>query len=784
MRCAGCSKDLYCGKECQVAAWKRGHKAACANYKWKKPAPRSTAQGRKETGNTTTEGADEALLAGVPLQLALEPSSRAAQDIRGKPGCTGCGAIRGGHVSGCFCHVDGDPARDLRGLRGCKGCGKKQGCHVQSCKGVGEVNEEGAPGSAPRRGHVWTDEDVRGSLESSWTTDRAEAEEAEAADDAREIDAAAGRAAIDQFLVEDEFEWLDMWEQLPIDERRCLVRTVIPHLPTSLANTRCVCGCGDLTREAILCPEINLEGLVEGPTAPPTFWPRGGPDEIRQVPNLRLTVAGSVHKVMMWHALASCTGVTYMTQREHDVRDVVLIRRAQKRGLLPAPTSDRPWLGPLFFVGFVGPQALANGWTRGSCVRLAKSDQADTAKQCWEQGSHIDYVTYQLLNERQFKILQVLSLLADEFRTEWKRSHGGYSVSLWFHLATHAERARAQGLSEAAVAGLRFRRLSAARARAVQAYAKGSDAEQLHGLATALFGEGHFRDAYRTLSLAITTLHNSSTSDDDLSPSQYGLLAACLCKRAESALKMARSKSAQEDCHYALTLAGCFTENAPKAAAVSAKVRKTLSRCFETAANALRKDRALGGHQAAGERVNQTLQRQQQALERQKQASKKVKNSADGAGGGQDIQKVCITCGAADRDCFSKRQWAAKARSRRCLACSAVPAVCGDNGGEESAESEPVEGPIVPRAVLAAKVLDPSAYAGVSVYVEEECFVCMEAWDSPGMGASAVVLACNHAICLACMADWLSSSAAKDCPACRASVGPALAEVVLQHRDN
>ncbi len=96
-----------------------------------------------------------------------------------------------------------------------------------------------------------------------------------------------------------------------------------------------------------------------------------------------------------------------------------------------------------------------------------------------------------------------------------------------------------------------------------------------------------------------------------------------------------------------------------------------------------------------------------------------------------------------------------------------------------------MEGPIVPRAVLATKVLDPSAYAHLPVYVEEECFICMEAWDSPRMGASAVVLPCKHAICLACMADWLSSSAAKDCPACRASVAPALAELVLRrHRDD
>jgi len=487
MRCAGCAKALYCGKECQVAAWKGGHKAACAKGKncagsWEHgaaslhqgeelrrqlgarrslaaaagsaaqpgaPAPRLQAS----AGDAAQPGgADGALLAGVPLQLAMmAPSDRAAQDVRGKPGCTGCGAIRGGHVSGCFCHVDGDPARDLRGLRGCKGCGKKQGCHAPGCKGVGGADEDANSRRAPRRGRVWTDEDVRDSLDSPWTTDCEEAEEAEAATDAQEIDVAAGREAIDQFLVEDEFEWLDMWEQLAIDERRCLVRTVIPHLPTSLANTRCVCGCGDLAREALLCPEINLEGLVEGPTAPPTFWPRGGPDEIRQVPTLPLTVAGSVHKVMMWHAVASGTGEMYMTQREHDIRDVVLIRRAQKRGLLPAPASDRPWLGPLFYVGFGGPQALAKGWTRGCGVRIAKSHQAATAKQYWEQGSHIDYVTYQLLNQRQFKILQVLSLLADEFRTEWKRSHGGYSVSLWFHLATHDERARAQGLRYASV---------------------------------------------------------------------------------------------------------------------------------------------------------------------------------------------------------------------------------------------------------------------------------------------------------------------------------------------
>jgi hypothetical protein len=55
-----------------------------------------------------------------------------------------------------------------------------------------------------------------------------------------------------------------------------------------------------------------------------------------------------------------------------------------------------------------------------------------------------------------------------------------------------------------------------------------------------------------------------------------------------------------------------------------------------------------------------------------------------------------------------------------------------------------VKGPISAEDGVGCKVLDPGDYAGLSVYVEDECFVCMEAWDSPGMGASGVgVQACN-----------------------------------------
>ena len=207
----------------------------------------------------------------------------------------------------------------------------------------------------------------------------------------------------------------------------------------------------------------------------------------------------------------------------------------------------------------------------------------------------------------------------------------------------------------------------------------------------------------------------------------------------------------------------------------------------------------MGRRAGVGEGISQTQQQQQQ----QQQTSQGVKNKT---GAAQNIQKMCVECGASDRDKFSKKQWVGKAHSRRCLTCAALPAGSSASGDGESAqllgategagggdstsqpalqrprveqEREVVRGPIVPRAVLVAKVLDASAYAELPVYVEEECFVCMDAWDAPGLGASAVVLPCKHAICLACMADWISSSATKNCPTYRARVPPALAEVVL-----
>ena len=149
-----------------------------------------------------------------------------------------------------------------------------------------DVNKEGAPRSAPRRGRVWTDEDVRDGLDSPWTTDCEESEETESADDAWEIDAAAGLEVIEHFLVEDEFERLDMWEKLPIDKQLCLVRTVIPHLPTSLANTRCVCGCGGLAHEAM--PGDQSEGLVRAQRLRPRSGPGKGRDAtgVKPAPDL------------------------------------------------------------------------------------------------------------------------------------------------------------------------------------------------------------------------------------------------------------------------------------------------------------------------------------------------------------------------------------------------------------------------------------------------------------------------------------------------------------------
>jgi hypothetical protein len=160
------------------------------------------------------------------------------------------------------------------------------------------------------------------------------------------------RRALAEFLEKDEADWLSMWGQLSIGERRCLVRTVIPHLPISLENTNCVCGCGNLASEAALCPEINLEGLVEGPTAPPTCWPSC--TDLQKIPHLpQMTVSGNIHKVMMWHVFPP--GDCSLTQWWQDKRDTFFIRRQQSKGLLTSPRTRQPWLQPLFYIGLQGP---------------------------------------------------------------------------------------------------------------------------------------------------------------------------------------------------------------------------------------------------------------------------------------------------------------------------------------------------------------------------------------------------------------------------------------------
>jgi hypothetical protein len=323
--------------------------------------------------------------------------------------------------------------------------------------------EAGLCSELPLRSPVSTLGDVRLSRGSNDASQGGPARPEKEADPPGEADICAedGRAAIRDFLEEDEGGWLDMWKQLPLDGRRCLIRTVIPHLPVSEENTHCVCGCGDLRRDidAILCPELNLEGLVEGPAAPPPYWPArvsareaaasGMLQTIQQLE--RLTVSGSVHKVMKWHAHGSLGCGFSKVQWEHDKRDVAIIRRLQQKGLLPAQKLRKQALRDTegYFLFFLGTSALCpNGSERGSVYCFP---DLETATRRWDAGTYVDAATYRLLQRRQLRILQVLSLLADEFRTEWKRSHGGYSVSRWFTPLTRAERASARELSEAAV---------------------------------------------------------------------------------------------------------------------------------------------------------------------------------------------------------------------------------------------------------------------------------------------------------------------------------------------
>ena len=168
-------------------------------------------------------------------------------------------------------------------------------------------------------------------------------------------------------------------------------------------------------------------------------------------------------------------------------------------------------------------------------------------------------------------------------------------MSRWFIL-TQDERSNANELSEAAVAGLRFRRLSAVRARLMDMpQAAQEDVHVMLVHATELCSQGSFREAYRVLTRSITKLHTCSTSDDHLSPIDYALLVACLGKRAECCLAMRKVLAAQEDCHYGLMLAGGFTEAAPKSSAVEPEVRNLLEQCFKKCVFDLRRERGRAG---------------------------------------------------------------------------------------------------------------------------------------------------------------------------------------------
>ena len=202
--------------------------------------------------------------------------------------------------------------------------------------------------------------------------------------------------------------------------------------------------------------------------------------------------------------------------------------------------------------------------------------------------------------------------------------------------------------------------------------------------------------------------------------------------------------------------------------------------------------------------------------------------------------KVCAQCGRGGRENFSKKQWAAKAYARKCVACTsahqsseagvasaaagaagernlpaagggregrpplpaasacpashAPPAVESASGAKRSAASadagrreEEVEhnlsrlhGPIISQDVLAARFKGLDVCASLDAYVDEECPVCFSEWEC-SIRTHAVVLECKHAICLKCMADWCGKE--RDCPMCRAVLPDALVAQVREHAE-
>jgi hypothetical protein len=186
------------------------------------------------------------------------------------------------------------------------------------------------------------------------------------------------RKEIAKFWAEKSEGFKAMWASLSKAHRERLIRTSCPHIAVSKKNSKCVCGCQDMSGMKMLLPELTLESLVTGP-----------------------------------NDLVSLLEIHGCGSDAQDAHDIDYIRSLEGIAF-PKP----PW-PPRRMVTFV-PK-------RGATFEI-KQFLPDMAK-LFETGLVIDEQTWQNVCMRQVHLLTFLATICDEYSTEWEKSTTAYSVS-------------------------------------------------------------------------------------------------------------------------------------------------------------------------------------------------------------------------------------------------------------------------------------------------------------------------------------------------------------------
>jgi len=424
---------------------------------------------------------------------------------------------------------------------------------------------------------------------------------------------------------------------------------------------------------------------------------------------------GSLPDVMHRHATAD--------PREQEHADLLYLRQCHR------PVQNPSKMHMLMDIA---------GLRRGQCMDIKHAGALPGVARMFETGVAVDDVLFDRLVHRQLALLGTLCAYADEYATEWTKVTNVYAVSAAMWAAPGWQDKTQEELIED------FNRLqTATRSRRAHPGTGGaaSSAAELKAQGNERFADGDNRGARRLYSRAIDALHRSCSCNASLSLEAATLLHTCLSNRAQCSLNLRQATAAQADAEYALTL-------------VAAGVPERL--------------------------VEKTRFRQQQAAEaiaaQLRAAERRGSGGGGGGGGATESGRECSVClEVKGANGFSRKQWRAKADSRKCLLCAegggpaaaaasppppapppADPAAAPDVGGGGQDEGRRGEARRERGADGRMEVANGTellaAAVECGVFESEECPICLLDWHE--VACRVVIPPCSHPVCSDCLGDW------------------------------